>query len=451
MASKTLKSLIFTFARRNVPKRGPSSADTFNDTFQELANDLAKIASEWNLKLKPILATIPYGDKDTTVDAYVNGLDGRTFWVDSSLTGAEDDLTFYNATYSRPSTVKEALYDIYDYVANQVAQVRLDIAGDTTGLTTVEKNAIGINIFDSSQTSSASSLDGKSENNRLNLIQIAKDLYGAGYTLDNDGNANLTNNSVYAMVDALLELHDGNWDDDTSLSHTGAFTATQANVDPSVSYDDSFVGVPADLEDDLNQIRTEIKTLKGTADWQTNHSALYGGGANSLEELLASTAGSASKSATNPWGYQYDDIDGLSAVLDAIRDFIGQGSHVDDYPLYSSNVYISDGDNLEIALGKLDAALDAVSGLVGGGTTAFTDLTDSPSNYTLAGQKIVVVNSGETGVEFSPVKIDVTGQLVVPKDIDIIDSGSGPVIRSPDSTRWRISVDNNGVLYTTQI
>jgi len=37
----------------------------------------------------------------------------------------------------------------------------------------------------------------------------------------------------------------------------------------------------------------------------------------------------------------------------------------------------------------------------GGGASAFTDLTDSPTNYTSANGKIVRVNSGGTGVEFS--------------------------------------------------
>jgi len=43
----------------------------------------------------------------------------------------------------------------------------------------------------------------------------------------------------------------------------------QSKISESAVYDDNFVGVPSDLEDDLNQVRTEIKEAKGTASWTT--------------------------------------------------------------------------------------------------------------------------------------------------------------------------------------
>jgi hypothetical protein len=385
-------------------------------------------------------------------------------WVDRTVTSSSTDPTYYHSIKDRPNTVKEQFDLIYTYVDTQIVQAKSDITSTTAGLTTDQKNAIGANIFDSGQSSSSTSLDGKSENNRLNLIQLARDLYGGGYTLDNDGAANLLNNSVFAMVDALLELHNGNWDDDVVLDHTGAFTANQTDINPSAVYDDNFVGAPADTQDDFNQIRTEMKEMRGTTTWTTALSALYGGGANSLEDLLATTSGTATKSASNPWGYHYDDIDGLATALDALRDYTGQDDHTDSTPDYTSTIYISNGDSLEVALGKLDAALVTVSG---GGGGSFIAQADTPVSYSGAARAVLFVNTAEDAIDFtsSPVLASVTtgdagaGEVTVTinsgvqsdGDVQITQSGYGLVLFSPNGSAWRVRVDDSGALFTTEL
>lgn len=406
-----LDSLNFTFVARSAPLNGPRASDAWNDSFTELATDLATITREWNNKLVSLMSTIPYGNLDSSVNAYVNGLDGRTLWVDSSVSSASRDKTFYVTNKSRPATIQEALETLYTYVNNQVESVSNTIANTSSGLTSGQKEAIGDAIFDSALTSSSSSIDGKSENNRLNIVQLATDLYGAGYSLDNDGVGNLTQ-SVFAMVDALLELHNGNWDDDVTLDHSGvSIVVAQSGINSSSPGNDTYAGSPSSIEDDLNEIRTEIRTLKGTAGWGTSLSNLYAAGADSLEELLTSVTGTASKTAANPWGYHFDDIDGLGTTLDAIRDFTGQSTHTDASPTYSSLNYLSSGDSLQDAVATLDSSM-----------ADFITAADLLSQDVDFGQ-----------------------------DVEITSSGYGLIMSSPDGTRWRLQVDNSGALTTTVV
>jgi hypothetical protein len=504
---------------RTAPQSGPSSSDAWNDSFTEIATDLANISQEWNNKIVVIIDSLPKGVLDSAVNVFQNGLDAQSMWVDQNVESSDDDLTYYDASKDRPVTVKEALDGLYSYIDTQDEQVRTDVADSTAGLTSEQEDRIGANVFDATQTSSTSSLDGKSELNRLNIIQLARDIYGSGYQLGNNGLAKLTNNSVYEMVDALLELHNGNWDDDVTLDHVGAFSATQGDINSSHPGDDTYTGSPTDLEEDLDRIRNAIKTLKGTAGWLTAHSALYAGGADSLEELLSSTSGSTTKSASNPWGYQYDDVAGLNTRLDAIKTFTGQDSQTDTTPSYSSTAYVANADPLETAVGKLDAGLnteatvisghaqqlaaleiftgqdnntdstpsysstayvadddpletaigklDAGLATVSGTNQAFTELTDTPGNYTGEANKVYRVNSGETGLETVQTTISGNGYVDTPGnvtasgdietgnsvtavfDVEVTDSGHGLVIKSPDGTRYRVMVDNAGTLYTT--
>lgn len=314
--SDQIKRLNISATKRNAPKRGPMSSDNYNDSFDEVVNDLVSLQSEWNNKVVPLTATVPNGDDDTSVDAYSNGLDGKNLYVDSSVESSSTDLTYYNSLKSRPSTVQEAFESVYSEIAAQVEALSTQISEASTGLTTTQQESIGIHIFDETQTSSATSLDGKSESSRLNIVQLARDVYGSTYTLAGNGLATLVN-SVRDMVNALLVLHNGSWDSDITLSHTGIFTS-QASVGSSSSYNDSYGGSPSNTEDDLNQLRTQIKRISGTSTYTTNNSQLYSGGADSLEDLLTSTAGTGTKTSVNPWGYDYTDIEGLVSQLSSL-------------------------------------------------------------------------------------------------------------------------------------
>ena len=514
MATYTLNNMNFSFTVRRAPKSGPTSSDKWNDTVDELARDLANIALEWNTKIVPIIGGLPNGTYDSAVNAFANGLDGKNCWVDQDSSATSDDTRYYNGTRARPNTVKEQFDNVYSTISNEVASIQTTITESSAGLTTDQKNRIGANVFSSVSSSSAASLDGKSENNRLNNIQMANDLYGVGYSLDNDGAGNLAN-SVMVMVDALLSLHNGNWDNDVILSHAGAIVLTQGDIQPSThaGADDAFAGPFNDLEDDLNGIRTEIKDLRGTAAWTTTNTALYAGGATSLQGLLTATAGGGVKTAANPWGYDFDDIDNLTVAMDAIRDFTGQTIHADAAPTYSSTnlivngtsletaigaldaalgdapdqltaleafvgqdnnidstpdyssvVFIGQNNSLETAIGQLDAALFTVSGLA---KSNFIDMDDTPGTYVGWGDAFLRVASAEDGLYFSSVNPLYDGDvvantfvtsgtriLITLPAVSVAATGcmlthSGMYIQSQDGTWYILTISNGGALTTT--
>ncbi len=60
----------------------------------------------------------------------------------------------------------------------------------------------------------------------------------------------------------------------------------------------------------------------------------------------------------------------------------------------------ADPGNVDDALDQLAERVDDLEAVGGGGASAFTDLTDTPANYTGAAGKYVKVNSGGTGLEF---------------------------------------------------
>jgi hypothetical protein len=380
--------------------------------FAEVAADLAVIANEWNTKLATLIDTLPDGSLDSSVNAFINGLDGRTMFVDSSVDATSADSTYYNTASVRPQTIQEAIDTLRTSITTQTNVVRTELAAATAPLTDTQKARIGSNVFDASTSSTITSLDGKSEANRLNLIQVAKDFYGTSYTLDADGEKNLDTYSLYQMVEALLALHNGTWNSDINLDHSGVGAAAlQADVASSATINDSYAGTPSTTEHDINQIRTRIKAVAGGAVWTTVMPALYVGGASTLKGLLDSTSGSASKSATNPWGYQYDDIDGLNTRLEAIKDFVGQNSQTDSSPSFSSTNFVENGVSLEQNISNLDNFFGTVSGMtdtlatfVGQDDAADTTPDYSSHNFLVDGMSLeqglstldIAVASGQT-------------------------------------------------------
>jgi hypothetical protein len=106
-----------------------------------------------------------------------------------------------------------------------------------------------------------------------------------------------------------------------------------AQVSGSATYDDALpmaVAETADdlsLEKDLNFIRSQLKVVTGETNW-------FDVPNKNIVEL--------------------DTEDGY------INTFIGKAAG-SDTPNYSSEIYITDGDSLETAIGKLDAAINVVA------------------------------------------------------------------------------------------
>jgi hypothetical protein len=56
-----LKKLAFSFSRRVIPTGGPFDSEAWNDSFEEMAADLAALSKEWNVKLVKVTSTLPIG------------------------------------------------------------------------------------------------------------------------------------------------------------------------------------------------------------------------------------------------------------------------------------------------------------------------------------------------------------------------------------------------------
>lgn len=120
MSNNRLSSLTLSYIVRNIRKRAPLSSEQLNDAFEELGADLSLIGSEWNNYLIPLLSTIPDGTDDADVNAFDDGLDGRTLYVDSDATDTVNS-DYYNDTDERPNTVEEQFDAVYTYVDDSVA------------------------------------------------------------------------------------------------------------------------------------------------------------------------------------------------------------------------------------------------------------------------------------------------------------------------------------------
>jgi len=109
-----ISTLNISTIKRNARRRGPTSSEAWNDTFDELVSDLAGLYDQWNNRLKTLTNTLPDGSVDSLIDAFTDGLDGQTLYVKSDA--AVSDTTYYNSTSSRPNTLYEQMVALYAYV-----------------------------------------------------------------------------------------------------------------------------------------------------------------------------------------------------------------------------------------------------------------------------------------------------------------------------------------------
>lgn len=199
------------------------------DSLNSLASDISSIMSEWNAEAYYIFSSLPQGVSDTrwnldnTINTKLNGLDGANMFVDIDAAATVDSGKYWDSVNLRPKTVKETLNNLYSSLSSEVNQVRTEITSvSSSGLTAAQMASIGDNIFDATKTSAASSLDGLTASNNLHSVQLAKDLYDqTSWSWTSDGSPLLNNYSVKDMVDALLALHNGAWDADISINHSG--------------------------------------------------------------------------------------------------------------------------------------------------------------------------------------------------------------------------------------
>jgi hypothetical protein len=115
------------------------------------------------------------------------------------------------------------------------------------------------------------------------------------------------------------------------------FLRQAEQISGSATYDDALVVATAEsylnknIEADLNYIRSQLKTITGETNW-------YDTPGVSLADV------------------EYDE-QGMSGSFLNIYAFTGMTDRNDADPTYSSQIYVTNGDSLETAIGLLDAAI----------------------------------------------------------------------------------------------
>jgi len=357
-------------------------------TLQEVIADLTELQSIWNNQMFPLTDVLPHTANDPT-DAFA-GLSGSTIWSDHLATSISGDLFWLPATgisSGRKNTIKESLLYLDNRLKEMWEELYALIRGVEAG--TVDLTAITAAIA----------------SNTTRIKQVAQDMMGTNYWPLRNGNTGdpTLNEPLGKLLKALLDLHGGSSllseyvfpGSAVSLSHSITLPAIE-QVD--VGESSSYVGlnravVATNLEEDLNRLRWELANAKGVA-WNASVTAPYVGGPTNLEGFMA-LAGSGTRGATNPFGLRWDNITDLSTILSATRDFTGKTTHFDGSPTYTSTTFITNGDSLETADGKLDAAITALL------DTIFQTQTIDPKNM-LTTDGTPPFNIGTLGYYTSP-------------------------------------------------
>ena len=141
MPSNKISDLSISFMKRNARKRGPNLSMTWNDSVAELSQDLAGLYDQWNNRLVPLIAPVPDGTVDSDIDAYANGLDGRTLYVNFEATNSLNSL-YYHTSKSRPNTILEQFDNIY----TAITSLKEDLQGEVASIAVTAED---ISISDS--------------------------------------------------------------------------------------------------------------------------------------------------------------------------------------------------------------------------------------------------------------------------------------------------------------
>lgn len=190
-----LSELTISFVKRNARAKGPTSSEAWNDQADELSRDLTAIYGEWNNSLIPLLSLLPGSEDNYSIDAFTDGLDGRTLFVnaDSSLTEAA---RYYNSGQVRAKTVYEQFQDVYTHIDLKVDTVQEQI--DNVSLA-----ASDIPISDAGAVYSSSTVEGALQE-VMNLVARTGTDHGSLLGLsDDDHTQYLPRTGVRTMTGTL--------------------------------------------------------------------------------------------------------------------------------------------------------------------------------------------------------------------------------------------------------
>lgn len=116
------------FHRRTARSRGATSSNAQNDMMDEISHDLLEISTQINDSIIPALSTLGNGTFEEEVDAFSNGIDGRSIYANSTAT-TENDIAFFNVIAERPYTIYEELNNLYTTISGVNSDLEDQISG----------------------------------------------------------------------------------------------------------------------------------------------------------------------------------------------------------------------------------------------------------------------------------------------------------------------------------
>lgn len=328
-----LNSIVPKSRFRRLAKGSAFSSDRVNATIEELIQEVQELQAFHNDVLVPTLNALPMGADDDEfpsigdgVDALTLGISGDQIWIDNTAT-SESDGIFYSEIDNRKLTIKESVLALSSRIDANFATVQDLIEAVDAGVSSYTRDYIGLTAFDSTLSSSGASMDGRLSAASFNISQLKADTFGSPYSLDGDGNANLSY-SLRQIVDALLDQHGGaayksGYTYPSTITLSGPSVATGdlvystaissswiGNVLP-VTSQLARAGTVTNLEHEIKRLRFEIARLKSPgATWNndTGIAPTYSTAVISLGQHI-NQYGNGTATADNPHGVADADIE----------------------------------------------------------------------------------------------------------------------------------------------
>lgn len=139
MADK-IETIQILFQKRNARSRGSLSSAQYNDNMNELSHDLVSFVEQWNNRLVPLTGSLPNRSGSDLLDAFADGLDGKTIYVNDEST-ALNDSRYFDSDTNRPSSIYEKFDDLYD----SIEALEADLEGQISAFAV---NALQVPIAD---------------------------------------------------------------------------------------------------------------------------------------------------------------------------------------------------------------------------------------------------------------------------------------------------------------
>ena len=372
---------VYTFRQA---RNGRIDSSDLNAAFESTASNIHAMWGNWLTHTRPLLDSLPAGGRDqrwstinnkglpAKIDALTYGIQGTTLFVFNDATSTKADGRYWHTDDDRPKTIAETLEDIHNRISTLSVS---STAGSSVSDQELEDiwAAVGHRYKDPLLTSLATSLDIRTGTLESYMNQLNEDIYGV--SIYGGGLGTQLNYSVAYNIDKLLELHGSNWQDNPDINHDAIDIPIHGHLYSEITNggfsSETYwprVGTVASLEEELGRLRWEMRVTRGATSWQTDITSPWGPTITSLKTHI-DFAGSGTQDADNPHGINYTDT-GANTVFANVFTFTGMDSISDTTPTYISTDYVVNGEDLELSVGRLDAA---ISSFVGSGTVIRAD------------------------------------------------------------------------------